>query len=895
MSWINRLLGSLRKEKLEDQLDDELQFHIEMRTQEFIAAGMDPEEARYRATCLFGNQLLLKERTRDMDTIGWIETLWQDLRYAFRILHKSPTFTIVVVLSLALGIGANTAIFSLIDALMLRWLPVRDPQELVQLKMRSAGEKRAGETFSYPIVTALADQQDIFSGVAGFMGSSFGVGPRGSVRRIPGAWVTGGYYETFGLNPAMGRLLTRADDQAGAPAVAVISYGYWERQFARNPGAIGQAILVNGIPVTIAGVSPPGFVGANVGAIADITLPVATLPLLDPGMAGLLGPGNFWLCILARPQKNVSMTQAKARLAVVWPPLSERVISADWPPARRKEFADAAFEVAPGGTGYTYLRELFQQPLLVLMAVVVLVLLIACANVASLLLARVTARQREISVRLAVGAGRGRIIRQLLTESTLLSLLGAAVGICLAWVTSRFLVDALWLGGDPFPVVFDLTPNWHVLGFTSAVAIATGVLFGLAPAFQITAAGPSQVLKDDARMTRSRSRLLSALVSAQVALSMMLLVGAGLFVRTLQNLLNIDPGFRREGVLLVSVDGRQHGYRDTRLAVFYKGLLDQVQQVPGVVSASISSHTPLDGSAWSEAVAPKGQPLPENDNALFIAAGPGFFTTMQTPLISGREFDARDQGKANVAIVNRTFAVRYFPGQNPVGKYLTATVTQPPSDLQIIGIAKDTITADLRSTPRPTVYVSYFQRASSGGFIANTTLEIRAAGSFTQVASAIHEELQPRLPVTPVEVRLLTGQVDRTLVQERLLANLAGGFGVVGLLLACVGLYGLLAYSVARRTKEIGIRMALGAQQSGVLWMVAKNALRLLGVGVAVGLPAASMASRWVNSMLFGLRPDDPGIMATATLLLGAAGLAATYFPARRASRVDPMVALRYE
>jgi predicted permease len=834
-----------------------------------------------------GNISRAAEEARAVWSWTWLEQLCRDVQYAFRTMRRNPGFTTTAVLSLALGIGANTAIFSLIDALMLRWLPVRDPQELVQVKMGD------GDSFSYPIVRALADQPDIFSGVAGFSGSSFGVGPPGLVSRIPGAWVTGGYYETFGLTPAMGRLLTRADDQAGAPAVAVISYGYWERQFARNPGAIGQAILVNGIPVTIAGVSPPGFVGANVGAIADITLPVAMLPLLDPRMAGLLGPGNFWLRILARPQKDISIAQAKARLAVVWPTLSERVISADWPPARRKELADAAFDVTPGGTGYTYLRELFQKPLLVLMAVVALVLLIACVNVASLLLARATARQREISVRLAIGAGRGRIIRQLLTESTLLSSLGAILGICLAWLSSRFLVGILSTG--PSQVVFDLTPSWHVLGFTSSVAIATGVLFGLVPSFQITAEGPSQVLKNDARMTRSRSGLLSGLVSAQVALSMMLLVGAGLFVRTLQNLLSIDPGFRREGVLLVDVDGKQQGYRDTRLAAFYKELLDQVQHLPGVVSASISSHSPLDGSAWSEAVVPKGQSLPENDDALFIAAGPGFFTTMQTALISGRDFDAGDRGNANVAIVNQTFAARHFPGQNPVGRYLSATVTQPPSDLQIIGIARDAMTTRLRAAPRPTVYVPFFQRVSSGGFIANTTLEIRTVGPVTQVASVIRKELQPRLPVTPVEVRSLTSQVDRTLVQERLMASLAGGFGVVGLLLACIGLYGLLAYSVARRTKEIGIRMALGAQQSGVLWMVCKHALRLLGMGVAVGLPAAWMASRWVNSMLFGLRPDDPGIMAIATLLLGAAGLVAAYFPARRGARVDPMTALRHE
>jgi predicted permease len=467
------------------------------------------------------------------------------------------------------------------------------------------------------------------------------------------------------------------------------------------------------------------------------------------------------------------------------------------------------------------------------------------------------------------------------------------LGICLAWLASRFLVDTLSSG--PFQVVFDLTPNWHVLGFTSAVAMATGVLFGLAPALQTTAVSQSALIKDDARMTSSRSWLLSALVSAQVALSLMLLVGAGLFVRTMQNLLSVDPGFRREGVLLVDVDGRQEGYRDARLAAFYRELLDQVQQVPGVVSASISSNTPLSGSTWSEAVVPKGQPLPENDNAVFIAAGPNFFATMQTPLISGREFDARDQGKTNVAIVNQTFVARHFPGENPVGKYLSATVTRPPSDLQIIGVAKDSITTGLRATPRPTVYVSYLQRASSSGFIANTTLEIRAAGSLSQVASAIRKELQPRLPGAPLEVRALTDQVKRTLVQERLMANLAGGFGALGLLLACVGLYGLLAYSVVRRTKEIGVRMALGARQSGVLWMVGKSALRLVGLGIALGLPAAWVASRWVKSMLFGLTATDPEIMATAALLLGAAGLVAAYFPARRAARVDPMTALRHE
>jgi predicted permease len=397
-------------------------------------------------------------------------------------------------------------------------------------------------------------------------------------------------------------------------------------------------------------------------------------------------------------------------------------------------------------------------------------------------------------------------------------------------------------------------------------------------------------VKDDTRTTRARSRVLSSLVAAQVALSLLLLVGAGLFARTLQNLTNVDPGFRREGVLLVEVDGQREGYRDARLMAFNRGLLDRVRRVPGVVSASISSHTPLSGATWTEAVAPKGQPLPQRENAIFIAAAPGFIGTMQTPLIAGRDFDDRDQGAPNVAIVNQAFAARYYPGRNPVGQYLSATVTRPPSDLQIVGVVKDVSTRSLRLPPRPIVYVSYFQRAARAD-----TLVIRAAGPLSQASSAIRKELQPSFPNTALDVLAFSDQVARTLVQERLMANVAGGFGVLGLALACVGLYGLLGYSVVRRTREIGIRMALGAQRRGVLWMIAGRALRLVAVGVAVGLPAAWVGSRWLRSMLFGLTPTDPGVIAGAIVLLALAGLLAAYFPARRATRVDPTTALRHE
>jgi predicted permease len=627
--------------------------------------------------------------------------------------------------------------------------------------------------------------------------------------------------------------------------------------------------------------------------VADITLPTAALAELEPAFAALLTPGNFWLKVLASTKSGVSRAQALAHLNALWPQMSERVISRGWPAAMRKEMADSVFELAPGGTGCTPLRERFGQPLIILMAATGLVLLIACVNVASLLLARATVRQREISVRLAIGAGRGRIIRQLLTESTLLSAMGAVAGVCLAWLTSRFLVNALSGGGrfaGPIPLVLDLTPNGHVLGFASAAAVVNGIVFGLVPAVQTTAIAGSGAISDGMRVTRSRSRLLSSLVTAQVALALLLLVCAGLFARTFRNLLNVDPGFRRDGVMLVDLDGQREGYRGARLTEFYRGLLDGVRHIPGVVSASLSSHTPLSGATWTEAVAPKGQPLPQRDNAVCIAAAPAFFATLQTPILAGRDFDERDEGKPNVAIVNQTFAVRYFAGRNPVGQYLSATVARPPADLQIVGVVKDVAAHSLRQPPLPTVYVSYFQRQSG-----TDALVIRISGSLSLTAAAIRKQLQPSFPTSMVEVRALTDQVERTLVQEQLMTTLTAGFAVLGLVLACVGLYGLLGYSVVRRTREIGIRMALGAQPRAVRWMVVKGAVRLVAIGICLGIPGAWLPSQWLRSMLFGLTPTDPAVAAGAVILLAAAAMIAAYFPARRATRVDPITALRYD
>src|SRR5438045_293332 len=589
---IVRLL--LRRDAADARLDDELQAYVELSAADKERDGFAPAEARRLARLELGGVEIVKERVRTERHGARLDELFRDVRYAFRMFAARPGLTATIVATLALAIGANTAIFSLVDALMLRSLPVRDPQALVQLTLQPRDAKLPSERFSYPIVRALDDQRDLFDGAAGFSSYPFDVGDRGAVRRVSGALVTGGYYETLGVNAAAGRLLRRDDDVVGGPVTAVISDGFWQRGFARDPDVVGRAMTLNGAPATIVGVSAPGFVGANGGFIADVTIPVAALPQVTPQAAPLLGPGNFWLRVLARPHAGLGGAEIASRLNVLWPRIADALIAPQWPMSRRQAMADSVFRAAPGGTGWTPLREMYVTPLVVLTAIVALVLLIACANVASLQLARASARRREIAVRLALGAGRGRIVRQLLIESLLLAAMGAACGLAIAVLAGRFIVELISTGR--VRVVFDLTPNAHVVAFTSGVAVATAVIFGIVPALHATSAAPSAGLSDDARTSTSRSRLLPALVSAQVALSLVLAVGASLFIRTLQNLERFDPGFDARGVLLVDFEGRR-----TSLP---QDLVDALRRLPGAVSASVSAHPPLSGWPWSEPAVP---------------------------------------------------------------------------------------------------------------------------------------------------------------------------------------------------------------------------------------------------------------------------------------------------
>jgi putative ABC transport system permease protein len=889
MTLLHRLASMARwlahRDTLEHDLDDEVRTFVEMSTAEKIRDGVPAAEARRLAVLELGGIEQAKERVRTTRHGASLDDMGRDVRYAFRMFRRHRLSTAIVVVTLALGIGANTAIFTLIDALMLRWLPVRDPHQLVQVYYTSPDSRERGESLSYVIVRALNAHHEIFAGAAGFSGARFNVGRPGSITRVPGAYVTGAFYQTLGLTPEAGRLLDPADDEPGAPVVAVITDTYWERQFGRNPSAVGESFLINGVRATIVGVSPPGFVGANVGMVADITLAAAALAQVEPNMAGLLGAGNFWLRVLARLSPGVSSTEAEARLRAVWPSMADSLIAPHWPPSQRKEMIEAQFSLAPGGTGWTFLRHMYAKPLMVLMVMVGLVLAIACANVASLLLARASARRHEIAVRLAIGAGRARIVRQLLIESVLLSLIGAACGIVLAWLWGQYFVNLISTG--PLEVVLDLRPNWHILVFTTTVAIATAVFFGVAPALYATASGPSAVLKDDSRTSAARSRLLPWLVSTQLALSLVLLVGATLFVRTLGNLERFNPGFRSEGVLLIELEA--HPLRDIR------PIVDAVRSVPGVVSASVSTHTPLSGSIWSEPAVPAGQPLPERDTAVFVGAGPQFFSTMGIPLEAGREFSDHDiDGTPMVAIVNERYAERYFPQKSVVGQRLSAKVRGRRAELEIVGLARNTSTRGLREDPPATVYVPFAQITAPDAPIF-PTVEIRAAGAVGQVASAVGQAVRGRLPDEVIDVRTLSSQVEATIVKERMMATLASAFGAIALIVACVGLYGLLACSVARRTKEIGIRMALGAQRMQVVAQVLRGAAVLVAIGIAAGIPAAWAASRWIASMLFELQPTDPRTLLTAISVLAFAAYVAAYVPAHRAARVEPLTALRHE
>jgi macrolide transport system ATP-binding/permease protein len=909
-AFFRRLLYYFRRRQFEAELAEEMEHHAALSGQ--------PK---------FGNVTLLKEDSRAMWTWTFVEQLGQDLRYALRTMANNKAFTALAALSLALGIGANTAIYSFMDSILLRTLPVQNPESLVMLNTRSqprnaspsqAKGKQAkresvmhssmttsgssyndpktgfnGGVFPYPAFELFQKSDPIFSSVFAY----YGAGPlnltiKGQADVANGEYVSGDFFRGLGVPPAAGRLIAGDDDKAGAPAVAVVSYSFSQRRFGGAANAEGQSILINNVPFTVIGVAPPEFFGIDPAALPDYYLPMHANLLLQLGPIlsanSYLDQNFYWIEIMARLRPGVSMEHAQATLA---PQFHQWVLSTARNDGERADLPKLV--IKEGAGGLDALRRQYSKPLYVLLTLVGLILAIACANIANLLLARATARQREMAVRLSMGAGRWRVIRQLLTESVLLASLGGALGILFAAWGIRVLTVLLANGRENFTLHAEL--NWHVLGVTIALSVLTGVLFGLAPAIQSTRVDVIPALKEarageQVRRSFLHVSLSQVLVVSQIAISLLMLVAAGLFVRTLSNLQKVDLGFNRENLLLFQLNARQAGHQDADIATFYSDLQKRFSGIPGVRSATLSRVPLVGGASMGTIITAGGEQQVGN---LVLPVGPSFFTTMQIPMLLGREIEERDQpGSPVVAVVNELFAKAAFGDDNPIGRHIN--LVGPKRDIEIVGVSKTARYAELKSDNQPVVYIAYNQGAF--GPVSQVAYELRTAGNPLNYVNSVREivhQADARVPLSNVKTQ--AAQVDQAINQEIIFARLCTGFAILGLIIACVGLYGTMSYNVARRTNEIGIRMALGAQRVGVIWMVLRQVFVLAMVGLAIGLPIALATSKFVESFLFGMKPDDPWAISVAVAVLVAAAVIAGYAPARRASKIDPMVALRHE
>ena len=829
----------------------------------------------------------------------------QDIRYGLRMLLKKPGFTLIAVLSLALGIGANTAIFSLLDAVLLKSLPVHKPEQLVLFgKAENAGMTNAfpnasWDVFSYPFYRQAQQRTDVFSGVAGLLSIPWDVhgfvNGSGDIEKMQVQLVSGTYFPVLGVNASLGRALSEADDQTqGAHPVAVVSYAWWQQRLGGDPSAVGKTINIDNIIYTVVGVAPKEFFGTTVGTAPDLWIPLSMEKQLPPAhWDGRNSPDTQSLYLIARLRDDVKAEQAGPVINLLFKQhlgtLESRL------PAEKKQqnIQNASIELTPASRGLSSLREQFSLSLKVLMGVVALVLLIASANVANLLLAHGAARSREFAVRMAVGAGRLRLVRQLFTESALLALLGGLVGVALSWWGSRLLLLMASDGPEALPV--DIRPNLRILGFTIGVSALCAIVFGIVPALRASRTEPNTSLKGGKTGSALKNPLGKAFVVAQVALSLLLLVGAGLFVRTLINLQSIPSGFNQENAVLFKVDTSTAGYQgdDPRLPALLREVEDKVKAVPGVQSASFAFIV-FNQGFWTSRAHSSGDNIPEGQSRTVRhnIVGPDFFAVMGLPLVQGRGIGPQDTEKSQkVAVVSESMAKKFFPNGSPIGQRFGIGQLTSPEDIEVIGVVKDAKYGNLKEEFRPMAFYPYTQVPD-----VLSNLVVRFSGPESVVIPQVRQtikQLNRNLPVD--DVVSLSDHIGRSLVQQKLVARLATFFGLLALLLACVGLYGVMSYGVARRTNEIGIRMALGARGGSVLWLVLREALVLVVIGMVVGLFASLALTKTAATLLYELKPNDPLTITLATLLLALVALLAGYLPARRASRVDPMVALRDE
>jgi predicted permease len=905
MEWLrifaSRVLAIFRGRNLEHGLDAELRAHLDSLTEENIRRGMNEKEARYAARREFGGIEQTKESYRDQRSLPFLEGLAQDLHYAGRMLGRSPGFTAVTIMTLALGIGANTGLFSLVNSVLLGNLPVRNPQELVVVKYADSRSQQTEEDFSYPMYQAMRDKNMVFANVLTRSGVNFNASYGGQSERAVGEMVSGNYFETLGVRPFLGRLIDPEDDRTpGAHPVAVLSYGYWQRRFGSDPAIVGKNIVLNDNPIRIIGITPPGFYGTELARNPDIRVPLMMATVFRPVPANRLqNPRHRWMTILARRKPEVTVAHAQATLDILY----HQVLAAELQElgssvnAHDKERALASrIQLEPGNQGFAHLRGEMERPLLLMFSVTGIVLLVACANLANLLLARNAKRKQEVSVRLAIGAGRGRLIRQWLTESLLLAVLGGCAGIVVAYWAKTALLG--FLPAD-FSANLHAPMDLRVLSFALLASLITGLLFGLAPALQLSETGVSIALRADAPSIASGERLFSlrsALIFLQVALSLPLLIGAGLFLHSLRNLRGVNTGFVKENVFLATLNPALNGYPEERIKSLYDDLLSRVRTLPGVRAASLTTSSVISGGWDQEGVTVEGyEPGPDENmspNAALIS--PGYFQTMGIPFAKGRDFTEQDTARRpKVVIINETMAHYFFGNKDPLGKKIgTDDDPKVPPDREIIGVVKDAKYVRLSEAPRRHFYAPMAQEPR----LSDMTLQVRTSGDPEKIGDLVRarvHDLDANLPLyatTTLEI-----QIDNSLTQERLLTWLSILFGLLATLLASLGLSGVVAFSVARRTREIGIRMALGAQPGDILRNVVSHIAFLVTAGMAVGLAAACGLTRLLASMLYEVGSADPLAFAGACFLLGIVAALAAYLPAQRATQVDPVIALRYE
>jgi putative ABC transport system permease protein len=827
----------------------------------------------------------------------------KDFTFALRTLRKSPGFTLVAVLSLALGIGANTAIFQLLDVVRLKTLPVKAPQELAEIRIVDMGGARGSFTTRYnavtnPIWEQLRDRQQGFAGIAAWGTGTFNLAQGGESRPGKTLWVSGDFFNVMGVRPMLGRVITPTDDQRGcsSPGV-VISHAFWQKEYGGESNVLGRKITLSNQPFEIIGVTPPSFFGLEVGRNFDLALPICADAIISGANNSLDSGTSWWLMVTGRLKPGWTIRQASSNLQAISPELFETTLPANYPPVSVDKYRAFRLEAVSAASGYSTLREDYERPLWLLFGIAGLVLLIACANLANLLLARASAREREMAVRQALGASRWRLVRQLLAESLLLATLGAAAGALLAQYLSRFLVSFLNTSGNN--VFLDLGLDWRVLGFAAAAAALTSVLFGLTPALRATRIEPGAAMKATGRgLTASRERfsLRRALVVVQVALSLVLVAGALLFSRSLNRLETVETGFRQDGILVTQVGFRPLGIAPDRRLSFKRQMLDGIRAIPGVDAAAETNIVPLSGNGWGNVVWMDGTDTQRKLDVSFSQISSNYFQTLNVPLLAGRDFNDHDAANApKVAIVNETFARKLLDGVSPIGQRFRkeATPSTPETVYEIVGLVKDTKYEDLRENFGPIAYLANSQEpgelGTGGQFVIHSNLP---KGELTAAVKRVLAEINPAINIRFIDFKLM---ISESVVRERLMATLSGFFGLLALLLASIGLYGILSYGVVSRTKEIGIRLALGARSGEVLSLILREALLLVVVGVVVGLPVVFAATRFASSLLFGLTPTDPLSLTGAALLLFAVAFMAGYIPARRATKVDPLVALRYE